>query len=120
MIRASRNNRTGEIISNRFEMEQVTTNRFGLRLRGYVHPPTTGDYEFWLAAGVEAQLFLSPNERANDKVLIATVYSKGGVRDWDAHLVDLPAGLGRSVSKPAGATTSRPCSQFQEEKAICL
>jgi hypothetical protein len=61
----------GSYMAQSLELEPVTTNRVAVRFRGYVHPPITGDYEFWLAGATDARLFMSPNENPADKVPIA-------------------------------------------------
>jgi hypothetical protein len=104
---------------NRFEMEAVTTNRFGLRLRGYVHPPVTGDYEFWLAAQQEAQLFLSPDERASAKMLIATSFSTGAPRDWDADLAARRA-RGDGSSRWSGAIPLKTGKRYYIEAIVTV
>ncbi len=73
----------GRDLASRFEFGPVETNQFGLRFRGFVHPPETGEYEFWLAAAPEAQLFLSPTDQPSRKVLIASAYSATAPRGWD-------------------------------------
>jgi hypothetical protein len=47
--------------------------QFGSRMRGYVVAPETGDYTFWIAGDEQAQLFLSNDESAANKRLIAGV-----------------------------------------------
>jgi hypothetical protein len=53
------------------EMPPNWADNYGLRLRGYVHPPTTGDYTFWIAAKDDASLWLSPDEDPENKVQMA-------------------------------------------------
>ncbi|HRI15820.1 MAG TPA: FecR domain-containing protein [Verrucomicrobiota bacterium] len=53
------------------ELKPIETNQFAVRFCGYVHPPVTGDYEFWLAGGTQAVLFMSPSEDPAEKVTIA-------------------------------------------------
>lgn len=67
---------------HQFEIPLMTTNKFGVRMRGYVHPPTTGDYEFWTAAAREGLLFLSADERSTGKEMICYP-GNAGVREWD-------------------------------------
>jgi ferric-dicitrate binding protein FerR (iron transport regulator) len=56
---------------NSFETDKVGTNDSGFRLVGYIHPPVTGKYTFWIAAAASAPLWLSPNENPAEKVRIA-------------------------------------------------
>lgn len=41
------------------------------RLVGYVHPPETGNYTFYLSASVEGQLYLSSDDDPNNRTLVA-------------------------------------------------
>jgi len=54
-------------------------------MRGYVHPPVTGHYVFWIAADNTAQLFLSTDEDPANAVLIAWVQDKTDPREWDKY-----------------------------------
>ncbi len=55
---------------------------YGSRLRGYVHPPVTGDYIFYIASDDQGALYLSTDEYPASKQLIATEPQWGGSRDW--------------------------------------
>jgi hypothetical protein len=55
-----------------FETDEVRTNDFGCRLVGYIHPPVTGKYTFWIAGAADMVLWLSRNENPAEKVRIAT------------------------------------------------
>ncbi len=58
---------------------------YGMRLRGYIHPPTTGDYSFWISGDDYSELYLSSDEDPANKVLIA--YSSGYTDplQWDKY-----------------------------------
>ncbi len=47
--------------------------QFGARTRGFVHPPVSGAYRFWLSGDDSAVLLLSPSENPDDAVVIASV-----------------------------------------------
>jgi hypothetical protein len=55
-----------------FETPVIQTNNYACRLIGYIHPPVTGDYTFWIASGGHGALWLSPDENPVGKVRIAT------------------------------------------------
>jgi len=80
------------------EMPPDWADNYGLRLRGYVHPPKTGDYTFWIAAKDDASLWLSPDEEPENKVQMAHS-RRAASRDWqrDAaqHTTALPLTAGR-------------------------
>lgn len=56
---------------------------FGALIRGYVVPPISGPYHFWITADDRAQVFLSPSADPATKTKIAEVpeYSDPGVYD---------------------------------------
>ena len=60
-------------------------NEYGTRIRGYLHPPTTGDYTFWIAGDDNCQLWLSTDGMPANAVLIAEVTSWTDSREWDKY-----------------------------------
>jgi signal transduction histidine kinase len=57
------------------------------RIRGFLHPPTTGQYTFWMAADDAGELFLSANslpERAQ-KIVIDSIGNATRPREWDLY-----------------------------------
>ena len=76
-----------------FEAPSNAGENFGARFRGYLHPPVTGEYTFWLAAWEGSELYLSsPDDQPEHKVLIAAAYNKKS-RDWDADDVQKSSAL---------------------------
>ena len=64
-----------------FETPVIETNNYACRLIGYIHPPVTGEYTFWIASGGYSALWLSPDENSVGQVRIAT--APGGLpRQW--------------------------------------
>ncbi len=59
-------------LQERLEVSQGRGDNFVDRFRGYLHPPATGDYLFFLATDDECALLLSPSEDSNDAILIAS------------------------------------------------
>ena len=55
---------------------------FGQRIRGYVYPPVTGQYTFWIASDDQGELWLSTNTSPNNAVQIATVSQWTLSRQW--------------------------------------
>lgn len=56
---------------------------FGVRLRGYIHAPETGDYTFWIAARDDASLWLSPDEDPENKIHMAHS-DDAASQDWQS------------------------------------
>lgn len=55
---------------------------YGSRVRGYVYPPVTGAYRFWIAGDDQCELWLSTTDANTDKVLIASTYAYTGPQEW--------------------------------------
>jgi hypothetical protein len=54
-----------------FETSSHRGTNYGARICGYLLPPTTGDYTFWIAAGHYGELFLSPDDNPQNRIWIA-------------------------------------------------
>jgi xyloglucan-specific exo-beta-1,4-glucanase len=53
---------------------------YGVRIRGYLHPPADGNYRFWIASDDSSELWLSTDEDAQNKRYLA------GVSGWTPRL----------------------------------
>ncbi|MCE5184518.1 MAG: hypothetical protein LLF76_00130 [Planctomycetaceae bacterium] len=76
------NNPTGLQQINLLEAPINWADNYGTRIRGYVYPPATGSYTFWIAGDDNCQLWLSTNGTAANKVLIAQVSDWTDSREW--------------------------------------
>jgi len=56
---------------------------YGLRFRGYITAPTTGNYTFWVSGDDAAELWLSTSTDETKKVLIANFLSWTNFRQFD-------------------------------------
>jgi hypothetical protein len=56
---------------------------YGCRIRGYVHPPATGDYVFWIASDDHGELWLSSDDTPAKKQKICSLNHSVGQRAWD-------------------------------------
>ena len=57
-------------------------NDYGCRIRGYVHPPETGEYVFWIASDDHSELWLSTDETPAKKQKLCGLNHPVGQRDW--------------------------------------
>jgi hypothetical protein len=62
---------SGREYLNSFEPPSHWGHNYGARIRGFLHPPTTGDYTFWIASGDMAELYLSIDESPENRRQIA-------------------------------------------------
>ncbi len=58
-------------------------NNISRRLRGYIVPPKTGNYYFWLAANNTAELWISNDSEYVNRVKRASVAASTGKRAWN-------------------------------------
>ncbi|MES2284144.1 MAG: PQQ-dependent sugar dehydrogenase [Bacteroidota bacterium] len=58
------------------------TENYGSRIRGYLCPPITGNYIFWIASDNNSELWLSTNDQPANKVRIASVPGYTEARGW--------------------------------------
>lgn len=69
----------------RLEAPNLFANDFGERIRGYIVPPVTGVYTFWIAADDSAELWLSVDTSPARARLIASVPAWTSIRQWDKY-----------------------------------
>ncbi|TMI95042.1 MAG: T9SS type A sorting domain-containing protein [Bacteroidetes bacterium] len=65
-----------------FEIPENSGNNFGMKVYGYICPPTTGNYIFWIASDESAELWLSTTISPANKVRIAYNTSATKSRQW--------------------------------------
>jgi len=66
-----------------FQAEKSSEDNYGGRGRGYVYPPQTGDYTFWIYSDDDGELHLSTDEDPANTVQIAGVEGWAGRDEWD-------------------------------------
>lgn len=76
---------TGTGLLTRFESPVNWKENFGARIRGYIHPPQTGDYIFWMAADDYAELWLSTSEDPAKKSRIVSMNRWTPSRVWEKY-----------------------------------
>lgn len=65
-----------------FETPLNIAENYGQRVTGYLIPPTTGSYNFWVASDDSSELWLSTDENPSNRVKIASVSGSTGSRVW--------------------------------------
>ena len=65
-----------------FEIPENSGNNFGMKVYGYICPPATGNYIFWIASDESAELWLSTTISPANKVRIAYNTSATKSRQW--------------------------------------
>ncbi len=70
-------------VTDLFEAPTDALDSYGQRVHGYVVPPVTGEYTFWIASDDNGALFLSSDEDPAKAELIAWVSTWTGSRQWE-------------------------------------
>lgn len=76
------NNPTSRTYPTLYESPTNAADNYGTRTRGYVTPPTTGNYTFWIAADDNAELWLGTSSDPATARVIATVPGYASPRQW--------------------------------------
>jgi len=66
-----------------FETPVNSDDMYGQRVRGYLHPPATGDYIFWICSDDQAVLFISDSEDPAKKREIARCNEWTNPQEWE-------------------------------------
>jgi hypothetical protein len=75
-------NPSGSDYLTSFEAPTDWADYYGTYIRGYLHPPTSGDYTFWIASDDASELWLSTDDNPANKVMIANVPGWSNSREW--------------------------------------
>jgi hypothetical protein len=60
----------------------INADNLGVRMSGWLVPPTTGNYKFWIAADSQGELWLSSNGNKANKEKICQVSTSVSSRQW--------------------------------------
>lgn len=58
---------------------------YGARIRGYICPPVSGQYTFYIASNDHSELWISQDGTPENKTKIASVYGATNPRQWDKY-----------------------------------
>ncbi len=67
----------------RFEAPSNAADNYSQKVSGFIVPPVSGDYTFFISAASQAELYLSADQTSAGKALIARVASGTGIREWN-------------------------------------
>ena len=76
-----------------FEMPVNTGNNIGVRMNGYICPPTSGNYVFWIASDASGELWLSTTSSSVNKIKIAYNTSSTNYREWNKYTTQKSASI---------------------------
>ncbi len=66
-----------------FEMQTNLGSNLGIRMYGYICPPTNGNYIFWIASDASGELWISTNSSPANKIRRAYNTSSTNSRQWN-------------------------------------
>ncbi|MDR6644791.1 T9SS type A sorting domain-containing protein [Chitinophaga ginsengisegetis] len=70
-----------------------SSDNYGTRIRGYIHPPASGSYTFWVAGDDNADLYLSSGDNAANSSRIAYVNGWTNSREWNKYSTQQSASI---------------------------
>ncbi len=73
------------IVTTGFEAPVNIGDHYGQRMHGYIKPPETGEYIFWIASDDNGSLNLSSDQNPDNTVEIASVPGWTQPREWDKY-----------------------------------
>jgi len=68
-----------------FESPSNVADQYAQRIRGYICAPETGNYTFWIASDDYGDLYLSTDDNAANKKLIAYMHGAAAPYQWGKH-----------------------------------
>lgn len=74
-----------ELLTEFFEGPVNWNDSYGTRIRGFVHPPVSGNYIFWISGDDNCELWLSTDDKQSNKQLIAIVEGYTESREWNKY-----------------------------------
>jgi hypothetical protein len=76
-----------------FEGPANIGDNYGRRIRGYICPPVSGTYIFWIASNDNSELLLSTDANAANSRRAAYVTGHTNVREWDKYTTQKSASI---------------------------
>jgi PQQ-dependent dehydrogenase (s-GDH family) len=76
-----------------FEVPTNSADNYGIRVYGYICPPTTGSYTFWIASDDNAELWLSTSSNPSNKTRIAYHTQWTNSREWNKYTTQKSAAI---------------------------
>jgi hypothetical protein len=87
------NSPTGTSQLTTFETPTNWADNYGSRIRGYIHPPVTGSYTFWIAGDDNTELYLSTNDNPANRQRISYVTGWTNSREWTKYTTQKSAAI---------------------------
>lgn len=72
----------GKVLISQFEGPENLMDNYGTRISGYIYPPLSGVYFFWIASDEQGELWLSRDDSIEHKTKIAFVPTSSFFQEW--------------------------------------
>ena len=72
-----------ERLGSLLEAPVNTDDNYGSRMKGWLMPPVSGEYAFWIAADDKGELWLSSDDHPENKIRVCFVPEATGVMEWN-------------------------------------
>lgn len=72
-------------VISEFNIPANTGNNYGVKIKGYIVPPATGDFYFWVSSDDYSELWISGNHNPENLSLIAFVHGWAGSAVYDRY-----------------------------------
>jgi hypothetical protein len=118
-ITPSKSERLGERPGQLLEVTTNTDDLYGSRIKGWLIPPVTGDYVFWIVADDSGELWLSSDDHRENKVRVCFVQAWVGYVEW----TKFPEQESTSIPLVAGEAyffEVRPCIFLSVSIFLCF
>ncbi|MBX2966499.1 MAG: CotH kinase family protein [Cyclobacteriaceae bacterium] len=70
------------LVKQYFEAPRDIADNYGQRIHGFIKPPVTGNYTFWISSDDSGHLYLSTDDNPANVVMIAEVNGWTNSREW--------------------------------------
>jgi YVTN family beta-propeller protein len=104
---------TASELRTSFEGPTDTADYYGSRMRGFLIPPASGTYRFWIASDDDSELRLSPNHEESRAVTIANAPGATTSRQWNKY----PSQRSAEISLVAGRLYYIEAVQYEGHSA---
>ncbi len=89
----------GKVLINQFEGPENLMDNYGTRISGYIYPPVSGTYYFWIASDEQGELWLSKDDSIEHKTKIAYVPTSSFFQEWSKFPEQKSEGIHLEVGK---------------------
>jgi sialate O-acetylesterase len=76
---------------SRLDAPRDVGDNYGQRIFGYLHPPTNGNYTFWVASSARSEFWLSTDESPANLTKRCSSWDRQTPEDWTGHAVQQSA-----------------------------